>query len=163
MWGSKQPSPGSRHPAYPIVNHRPLFLLVLVAVAGCSRSPQAPSGVIPREKFVAANVALRILPDSAPKAEREATLKKQGMTERQLLTWVAAQAREPQTLAETWQRIAFQVDSLLEARPVPGVPGGEGPATVELAPPPPPTVRDVRRRRPVPEQVSDFDVPPVAQ
>jgi hypothetical protein len=116
------------------VKHRTLTLLAAaVALAGCQRQAPAASGTIPRERFIAANVAVRTLSDSATPAERRVALRKAGVTERQLRAWVAVHAREPETLAKTWERIAFRVDSISGARPIPL--GGKPPAVTDLSPP----------------------------
>jgi hypothetical protein len=149
--------------------HRFLLVpLVALALAACKRTPEAPTGVISREKFVAANVAVRTLPDTVPQARRDAALKKVGVTDKQLRAWVTAYSREPEALAKAWEEIAFKVDSIGGAAPI--QPGG---------PPPPPSVMDLprprpdfrgdsmreppRRRRPPPPPVQrpgDFNAPP---
>jgi hypothetical protein len=103
--------------------------LALLVLAACKREPAEPAGVISREKFVQANVALRTLPDTAPQAQRDATLKKARVTDRQLRAWVVAWSRRPEEMAKVWEEIAFKTDSISGARPMPG--GG---------PPPPPSV-----------------------
>lgn len=118
--------------------HRFLLVpLAALALAACNRTPEAPAGVISREKFVAANVAVRTLPDTVPQARRDAALKKAGVTDKQLRAWVTAYSREPEALAKAWEEIAFKVDSIGGAAPV--QPGG---------PPPPPAVMDLPRPRP---------------
>jgi hypothetical protein len=92
--------------------------------------------VIPREKFVAANVALRSLPDSATPELRAATLRKHGVTEQQLKAWVNGHARQPQEMAKAWEEIAFKLDSVGGATPLP--PAG-GPTPGRPAPGVPPT------------------------
>jgi hypothetical protein len=104
----------------------------VLLLAGCSREPEAPAGVISREKFIAANVALRSLPDTAPQARRDAALKQARVTDRQLREWVIAYSRRPEEMAKAWEEIAFKTDSIGGARPMPG--GG---------PPPPPVLGGV--------------------
>jgi hypothetical protein len=87
-----------------------LSLLAFLALAGC-RGGSGRTDVIPTDRFVAANVALRILPDSAPQADRTAALKKARVTDRQLRAWVTAHARDPEALAKAWEQIATKVDS----------------------------------------------------
>jgi hypothetical protein len=70
-----------------------------------------------REKFVAANVAVRTLPANATDADRAAALKKQRVTEKQMKAWVNAHARDAETLSITWEEIAKKVDSLTTPRP----------------------------------------------
>jgi hypothetical protein len=149
-----------------VTNRFLLVLLAAMALAACKRTPAAPAGVISRDKFVAANVAVRTLPDSAPQAQRDAALKKTGVTDRQLRAWVTAYSRRPEALAEAWEEIAFKVDSI------------GGAASVQAGGPPPPAVMDLprprpafegdsmrvppRRRPPPPVQPpGDFDAPPV--
>jgi hypothetical protein len=117
------------------VKHRTLLVtLAALSLAACTQEPEPPAGVIPREKFVAANVALRLLPDSAQQAARDAALKKAGVTDRQLRAWVTAYSRQPETLADTWEQIAFKVDSVSGAPPMP--PGGPTPPMAGAHPPP---------------------------
>ncbi len=114
----------------------PLVLLfAALAVAACTPEPQAPAGVISRETFVAANVAVRLVADTLPQAARDSALKKAGATDRQLRAWVAAYARDPEFLARTREQIAFKVDRVGGARPVP--PGAEPPAPVAAGGPQP--------------------------
>ena len=90
-----------------------------LALAACQGEPKTPAGVIPRDRFVAANVAVRALSDSATPQERRAALRKTGVTERQLRAWVNAQVRDPETLSKAWEEIALRVDSISGARPFP--------------------------------------------
>ena len=135
-----------------------LLSLPALAAAACG-GDTGPAGVIAREKFVAANVALRSLPDSATPETRVATLRKHGLTERQLKAWINGHTGEPQEMAKVWEEIAFKLDSLggapvpaigrpdprvppsrpqTETRPI-GTPGGR------VVPPPPSTdARPVR-------------------
>jgi hypothetical protein len=106
--------------------------------------------VIPREKFVAANVALRSLPDSATPQQRAATLRKHGVTELQLKAWVKGHTNEPQEMAKAWEEIAFKLDSIGSVPPTPPA-GGPAPGVPptrprpvgkpggRVAPPPPST------------------------
>lgn len=121
------------------MKHRTLLVpLAALALAACTeKKPETPAGVISREKFVAANVAVRLLPDTAQQAARDATLKKAGVSDRQLRAWVTAYSRQPETLAKTWEEIAFKVDSIGGGRPLPGGPtppmaAGGPPAPIEL-------------------------------
>jgi hypothetical protein len=150
------------------VTHRilPLLLATLLA-AGCEPEPSAPAGVISREKFVAANVAVRTLPDTVSQARRDAALKKVGVTDRQLRAWVTAYSREPETLSKTWEEIAFKVDSVSGTQPILGgmhspTPGGPPPIA---GTPPRPRPRPGRTGVPgeVPgraPQVEELNVPP---
>jgi hypothetical protein len=114
------------------VRHRILLaLFALLAAAACKREPEPPAGVISRDRFVAANVALRSLPDSAPQTRRDAALRKARVTDKELRAWVIAYSRQPETLSKAWEEIAFKVDSIGGERPVPPMVGG---------PPPPPAV-----------------------
>lgn len=140
---------------------RAAFILPLVlALAACGGKEQ-PAGVIAREKFVAANVAVRSLPDGATKEERAAVLRKHGVTDKQLQAWVAGHARQPETLAKAWEEIAFKLDSagpagiVASPRPSPPPPGARIPPprpagmadSVIIAPPPPPPPAAVGEER----------------
>jgi hypothetical protein len=103
--------------------------------------------VIPREKFVRANVAVRSLGDDAPASRRAEVLRRHGVTERQLKAWVRAQSSDPETLAKAWEEIAFKLDSVGGLAP-----GGVRPPGAGGPPPPspgvtqlPPTVEPARR------------------
>jgi hypothetical protein len=126
------------------------MLVPLLALAAACGGDKGPAGVIPREKFVAVNVALRSLPDSATPAARAATLRKHGVTEQQLKAWVNGHAREPQEMAKAWEEIAFKLDSAGTTPPMPpatgptpGVPPSRprplGTQGGRVAPPPPST------------------------
>lgn len=93
-----------------MIRRASLVLAATLALAACGGDEQ-PAGVIPREKFIAANVALRSMPDGATPAERAAVLRKHGVTERQLKAWVNGNMRDPGTLAKAWEEIAFKLDS----------------------------------------------------
>ncbi|HEX6368964.1 MAG TPA: hypothetical protein VF006_08525 [Longimicrobium sp.] len=140
-----------------------LVLAAALSLAACGGDEQ-PSGVIAREKFVAANVAVRSLPDGATAAERAAVLRKHGVTDRQLKAWVNGHARNPETLAKAWEEIAFKLDSAGNPsmppvpRPSSTPPGSRVPPTRPqgmrdtgmAAPPPPPaaTVGEPRAEYP---------------
>ncbi|HEY7771513.1 hypothetical protein [Longimicrobium sp.] len=113
----------------------PVFLVL--SLAAC-RGDTKPSDVMAREKFVAANVAVRTLPANATDADRAAALKKQRVTEKQMQAWVNAHARDAETLSITWEEIAKKVDSLTTHRP------GSTPDSAGGGPPPslggPPTI-----------------------
>jgi hypothetical protein len=113
----------------------PAFLALSLAACG---GDEKPTGVMAREKFVAANVAVRTLPTNATNADRAAALKKQRVTEKQMKAWVNAHARDAETLSVTWEEIAKKVDSLTTQRP--GLP----PDSAGAGPPPslggPPTI-----------------------
>jgi hypothetical protein len=146
---------------------RALPLCAVLVLAACG-GDDASAGTIPREKFVAANVALRSVADSATPAQRAAVLRKHGVTEAQLKAFVTEHARQPEELAKAWEQIAFRLDSLggePPPTPVIPVPAGVPPArpqtvpphaqTPQAVPPPPPSVTveprpsGGARRRPV--------------
>ncbi|HEU0013493.1 MAG TPA: hypothetical protein VFQ45_07400 [Longimicrobium sp.] len=144
---------------------RPLLaLLAAAALSACGRA-DAAAGAIPRDRFVAANVALRLVPDTVPNADslRAAALRKHRVTAKELRAFVTA--HEAEYLAEAWKAIAERVDSLNEsarlaaakavkpgatgqAVAIPGnVPPGEI-APLPGGPPPPPNPnQDAARRR----------------
>ncbi|HZG43643.1 MAG TPA: hypothetical protein VEY93_11810, partial [Longimicrobium sp.] len=103
----------------------------MFSLAACG-GDEKPSGVMAREKFVAANVAVRTLPANATDADRAAALKKQRVTEKQMKAWVNAHARDAETLSLTWEEIAKKVDSLTTQRPgpPPGAPDAVAPPSV---------------------------------
>lgn len=104
-------------------------LALALALAGCGGEREA-SAAIPRARFVAANVALRSIPDSAGNAAalREAALKKHRVNEKQLKGFVAAHDRDPEYIAGVWREIAQKVDSAYERTQGPLRAGEEGPA-----------------------------------
>lgn len=140
----------------------PALLLLLVSAAACTGSTEPDT--LPRERFVAANIALRAVPDSADGADslRTAALRKAGVTAPQLRAWVRGHSRDSELLAEVWREIADSLqkrDSVALARaaaaappPVDGLeppvdgadppvlpPGYDG--RPEVLPPPPDPVR----------------------
>lgn len=145
-----------------MIRRASLVLAAALTLAACGGDEQ-PAGVIPREKFVAANVALRSMPDGATPAERAAVLRKHGVTERQLRAWVTGHTRDPGTLAKAWEEIAFKLDSAADRSvgpvpqpsPAPGspVPPARPPGmadSLRVVPPPPPpaAVGETRGRYP---------------
>lgn len=121
---------------------RPLYAVLLVLAAACGGG-EARSDVIPRDRFVAANVALRLLPPEATEAQRRAALKKLNITDKQMLAWVDAHRADPRALADTWQDVAKRVDSLSALRPSAEKPparvdGGDLPPNPGTAPSPAP-------------------------
>jgi hypothetical protein len=106
--------------------HVCLAAFLALALAACG-GDEKPSGVMAREKFVAANVAVRTLPTNATDADRAAALKKQRVTEKQMKAWVNAHARDAETLSLAWEEIAKKVDSLTNQPVVPPGSPGDGP------------------------------------
>lgn len=120
---------------------RRLLLVPAAALAlGACGGKAESAGGIPREKFVAANVAVRTLPDDATPEQRAAALRKHGVTDKQLKAWVNGNARQPRELAKAWEEIAFKVDSL-------GGAAMHTPVTPTPGAPPPSNVPPVRRER----------------
>lgn len=144
----------------------PLVLATLAAsVAGC-RQRQA-SGVIPRQRFVLANVELRSIPDTVQgDSVRRAALRKYHVSEADLRRFVDVHAHGAGYMARVWGEIADSVQKRWErtfpARPdgpPPGVgtPGKPSVATMPPAPIPggppqgqPTVVRGGEARRPPP-------------
>lgn len=146
---------------------RSAAVLFLAALSACGGGNDA-SGTVPRERFIAANVALRSLPDSTTPRGRAHVLKKHGVTERQLRAWVRVHSRDPEVLAKAWEEIAFKLDSAGGTPPAgaPSPPGGQVPPSAGAgahAPPsaaiqhgpPPGQVVDVRPPQPVPAGPAD--------
>lgn len=92
------------------IRRAPLLLAATLVLAACGRE-ETPAGVIPREKFIAANVEVRSLPDGATPEQRAAVLRKHGVTEKQMKAWVTGHSRDPEVLAKAWEEIAFKLDS----------------------------------------------------
>jgi hypothetical protein len=93
----------------------PARLLLLVSLlAGCEKA--APESM-PRDRFIRVNVALRMIPDSAPDqaARRAAVLRRERVTGPQLEQWV--RTHRASDIAETWKIIANKVDSARPATP----------------------------------------------
>ncbi|HEX8395289.1 MAG TPA: hypothetical protein VF665_23270 [Longimicrobium sp.] len=101
-----------------MISRTSYVLLLALMLAACGGGGER-KGVVPRDRFVAANVALRMLPATATEAERKAVLKKFGVTDRQMLAWVDAHRNDPGALAEAWEQVAKRVDSLSALRPAP--------------------------------------------
>lgn len=113
------------------MNPRLVPALLLVALAACRGERET----ISRDRFVAANVALRTLPEDAPDSARAAVLARYRVDAGDLRAWVEANRDEPEVLAAAWKRVAERVDSLAIARDTPPLEGMvEG---VVDAPPPP--------------------------
>ena len=120
---------------------RAACLALLVAACRQGQAGEAPDAVIARDRFVAANVAVRSVPDTAAKADslRAAALKKHRVTEAQLRGFVAAHGRDVAFMAEVWKEVAEKVEKeydrqYAEAHPE-AAPGAE--------PPPPPDMGEM--------------------
>lgn len=144
---------------------------LLLAACGTDR----PRDIIPRERFIRANVALRSIPDTAAGVDsaRARALRKERVTPAQLTAWVRAHQGDGKLMAETWREIVRRVDAaappaaLPPSAGVPPIPPSAGipprPPTVPSpplekgtganAPPPPPM--------PVPSPVPDVTRPVV--
>ncbi|HYJ78279.1 MAG TPA: hypothetical protein VEW03_01650, partial [Longimicrobiaceae bacterium] len=123
-----------------------------VLLAGCGKSGEAAPAAIARERFVAANVAVRTATDST-QAGRDSALRLTGVTAAQLHAFVNAHARDPLYLSGVWMEVADSVEKvdtqrrrLEEARAGPpdsaeaevAIPPAPDPATGALIIPPPP-------------------------
>ena len=155
-----------------IIRRASLAAVLAFSLAACGGDDQ-PAGVIPREKFVAANVELRSLPDGATPEQRAAVLRKHGVTEGQMKAWVNGNARNPGVLARAWEEIAFKLDSAGNPSSMPHPPSSTPPAgrvppprpagmappdSVMMAPPPPPPAAaegEPRRRAPRPKRIRE--------
>ncbi|HEX2081833.1 MAG TPA: hypothetical protein VHG08_29275 [Longimicrobium sp.] len=124
---------------------------IVLSLAACGGDDE-PAGVISREKFVRANVAVRSLGDDAPAERRAEVLRRHGVTERQMKAWVRAQSRDPETLARAWEEIAFKLDSIGGLPPggvrPPSAGGTLPPSAGGTPPPPPPPSVQTGRRMP---------------
>ncbi|HEX8430960.1 MAG TPA: hypothetical protein VF625_06710 [Longimicrobium sp.] len=79
-------------------------LAALLALTACRAEPEG----ISREKFIRANVELRIVADSSVSVDsaRARALRKERVTPNELRAWLAANQNDPEILAETWEEIA---------------------------------------------------------
>ena len=122
-------------------------------LAGCGGGEREAAAAIPRARFVAANVALRTVPDTAANAAamRLDSLKKYRVSEKELKAFVAAHARDAEYMAEVWREISEKVEKAHErtfasqqpvegAEPGPPPPNGEPVQIVPPDGPPPPPV-----------------------
>ncbi|HET6764711.1 MAG TPA: hypothetical protein VFH27_13595 [Longimicrobiaceae bacterium] len=132
----------------------PLLCAAALLAGACRRG----SDTIPTERFVRANVALRMVNDSGPKADsqRKAILRRTGVTAAELRHYVAVNGRRhPGTLARAWEAIDDSVQRRLSdaaaarpqgqpvappAAPIAG-PGAQPPPAVTPAVPAPPINR----------------------
>jgi hypothetical protein len=90
--------------------------LLALVLAACGGEREAAAS-IPRERFVAANVAMRSVPDSAPNAQalRAQALQKHKVSEKELKQFVRAYSRDPEFMAGVWRDISNKVDSAWES------------------------------------------------
>jgi len=122
------------------VNARPTAVAALLALAACRAEPEG----ISREKFIRANVELRIVADSSVSVDsaRARALRKERVTPNELRAWVVAHQNDPEILADTWDEIAKRAQARVRPRaPEAGKSGSTGNFT--LPPPPPPGERPV--------------------
>ncbi|HEY0014984.1 MAG TPA: hypothetical protein VGC13_01655 [Longimicrobium sp.] len=133
--------------------HRLFRVLPAALLLSACGGDEQPAGVISRDKFIAANVAVRTLPDDATPERRQEALRKHGVTDRQLKAWVTVNARDPEVLAKAWEQIAFKLDSLggVQSTPIPASP-------VPGSAVPPPVRRPPLKGRP--DSVRQLPVPP---
>lgn len=133
-------------------------LALTLALAACGTD--AASGGISREQFIRANVALRMVSDTAPQADslRARALRKEKVTPAQLNAWLRAHQGDPELLAETWTEIsrhADAADSVNRPKPpnrpyvAPTLPQ-PGPTPPPMPPPMPPTSRPLPPTGPPP-------------
>ncbi|HYW05413.1 MAG TPA: hypothetical protein VE913_00575 [Longimicrobium sp.] len=100
-------------------------LAALLALAACRAEPQG----ISREKFIRANVELRIVPDSSATVDsaRARALRKERVTPNELRAWVVAHQNDPATLADTWEEIAKRAQARVRPQtPAAGKSGSTG-------------------------------------
>jgi hypothetical protein len=124
---------------------------MLAVAAACGGDRGAPT--IPREKFVAANLALRAIPDTAHDRDslRTAALRRLRVSEKDLRAYLQRHERNTALVASLWAEIADSLhrrDSIAAAsaaKPpapapdsatVPGTPGQPQPAAGQTPPPP---------------------------
>lgn len=122
---------------------------MLAVAAACGGDRGAPT--IPREKFVAANLALRAIPDTAHNRDslRTAALRRLRVSEKDLRGYLQRHERNTALVASLWAEIADSLhrrDSIAAARAAkppapdsataPGTPGQPQPAAGQPAPSP---------------------------
>ncbi|MDB4948810.1 MAG: hypothetical protein JWM27_1459 [Gemmatimonadetes bacterium] len=105
----------------------PLALAAALAAGACERRPDT----ITRGRFIAANVALRSVNDSGPRADslRAAALKRWRVTPAQLRQYVRANGSRTGELAKAWSAIDDTLQKRLAAPPPSSAP------TPEVVPP----------------------------
>ena len=131
-----------------------LLLLLLLAATGCRGTE--PGDRISRERFVAANVALRTLPEDAAEEQRAAVLERYRVSSEDLHRWVEHHADEPAVLAAAWQEVAARLDSLADPRPEPFA---DSPDSLAIGPPPPPPGVHEEPEKRVPDFAEEMGVP----
>jgi hypothetical protein len=88
--------------------YRRSLLVAAALLAGCRTEAET----ISEERFVAANVALRTLPETATDEQRAAVLARYRVAPADLHAWVRANEDHPDALAAAWRRVAERLDSL---------------------------------------------------
>lgn len=129
----------------------------LLALSACGQEKPA---TISNAKFVAANVAVRKVADSLPNAAslREAALKKEGVSAKDLQAWLDANARNPKRVARAWEEIAKRLDG-----DPGGPPGSERPVPGGQADVVPEDIADrAGSPRPLPPSAGGPGIPPSA-
>jgi hypothetical protein len=88
-----------------------LLVLMIAATAACGRDPDRGYDTIPREQFIATNVALRELDRQAPEVDslRQEVLAQHGVTEDDLRAFVMARSHRPDELAAVWNEIHLRL------------------------------------------------------
>jgi hypothetical protein len=152
--------------------HRLALLPALAIAVACGGEKRPPQNVMSSEKFIAANVALRTVPDTVPDpaATRLARMGQQEVTPEQLQAFVDAHENDLAYMAALWDTIARQVEmqnGVMEretaarrgervvpvdtgGRPLPPGPGGPADVTEELG----------RKGRPEPSAGMEVPAPP---
>jgi hypothetical protein len=94
-----------------------VVLLAATAFAACTHRERT----IPRGKFVAASVALRMINDSGPHADtlRAAALKRAGVSAADLRRFVAVNANRTAVLAKAWDEIDDSVQKRIAPPSIP--------------------------------------------
>lgn len=117
----------------------PALAALVAAIAACKTEPAA--GALSREDFVAANLALRSIPDSIDEADslRKALLRKHRVGRRELRGFVAAHADDPELMASVWGEIADSLEARTKRRME--AEAKSKPREADVGPPPPPIER----------------------
>jgi hypothetical protein len=127
-------------------------LVPLVLLAAC----RGRADVVSRERFIAANVALRTLADDATPEQRDSVLARYRVDADDLRRWLDHHEGRPEVLSAAWHAVAERLDSLAAVRPMPleRDTAGEAPRPDPPDDPPPSTPPRATGPREIAEQLA---------